>query len=101
MYILINLQHQIKENKNILAQGEVNERLLQSLLLIMRHEMKICGGVDAEFHAFISLAIDGGELLASYPGCFTGESAPSTHSIGGWVGSRVSQDSGEKISAPC
>jgi hypothetical protein len=54
--------------------------------------MKTCGGVDVQFHAVISLALEGGELLAPYPGCFTGERTPSTHSIGGLVGSRVSQD---------
>jgi hypothetical protein len=35
----------------------------------------------------LTSAIDGGELSASRPGCFTPrERAPGTHSIGGWVG---------------
>jgi len=45
------------------------------------------GGVEVQLHAFLTLAIDGGEWSASCPSCFTyGERASSIHWIGGWVG---------------
>jgi hypothetical protein len=38
----------------------------------------------------LTLALDGGEWLASSLGCFMpGERAPGIHGIGGWVGSRA------------
>jgi hypothetical protein len=41
----------------------------------------------------LTLALDGGEWLASFPGHFTPrEIAPGTHWIGGWVGPRAVLD---------
>jgi hypothetical protein len=38
----------------------------------------------------LTSALDGGEWSASSPGCFTPrETAPGTHWIGGWVGTRA------------
>jgi hypothetical protein len=41
---------------------------------------------------FLTLALDGGEWLASQSDCFTPEErAPGTHCIGGWVGPRANR----------
>jgi hypothetical protein len=45
------------------------------------------GGITPPF--FLTLAIDGRELAASYNGCFMpGERVPCTHWTGGWMGSK-------------
>jgi hypothetical protein len=51
-------------------------------------------GVEAQFHAFLTSALDGGEWSASRPGRFIPrERAPGTPWIGGcWVGVRAGQD---------
>jgi hypothetical protein len=54
--------------------------------------MKIYEGVDVYTHVFLTLALAGGECLASRPGRCT----PGTHWIGGWVGSRTDLDDMEK-----
>jgi hypothetical protein len=59
--------------------------------------MKAYGGVDVERHIFLTSALVGVEWSASHPGRFTsGERAPSTHWIGGWVGPRAGLDDVEK-----
>jgi hypothetical protein len=59
--------------------------------------MKAYGGVDIQTHIFLASALVGGEWSASCLGCFTsGERAPSTHWIGGWVDPRASLDDVEK-----
>jgi hypothetical protein len=59
--------------------------------------MKACGGVDVSIHVFMTTALVGGEWSASRPGRFTtGERAPGTHWIGGWVGPRTGLDDVEK-----
>jgi hypothetical protein len=46
--------------------------------------MKPYWGVEVELHAFLTLALYGGEWSASRPGLFTPrERSPSTHCIGG------------------
>jgi hypothetical protein len=48
--------------------------------------MKANVGVDVQIHIFLTSAIAGGEWSASRPSQFTsGEGAPDTHWIGGWV----------------
>jgi hypothetical protein len=43
------------------------------------HAMDACEEVDVDIHAFLTSALDGGEWLASHPGCFTTEKrAPHT-----------------------
>jgi hypothetical protein len=55
--------------------------------------MKAKVGMDVQIHIFLTSALVGGEWSASRPGRFTtGERAPSTHWIGGWVGPRVGLD---------
>jgi len=49
---------------------------------------KIDGGVEVEFHSFLTSALDGDEWSVSHPGCFTA----STHLTEGWVGARFSLD---------
>jgi hypothetical protein len=59
--------------------------------------------VEVQFHAFLSLALDGGERLALCTGCFIpGEITSSTHWIGGLVGPRAGLEvvSKRKISVP-
>jgi hypothetical protein len=59
--------------------------------------MKEYGGVGVEIHTFLTSALVGGQWSASRPGRFTsGESAPGTHSIGGWVDPRAGLDDMEK-----
>jgi hypothetical protein len=49
--------------------------------------MQAYKGVDVQIHIFLTLTLAGGEWSASRPCRFTsGEGAPSTHCLGGWVG---------------
>jgi hypothetical protein len=55
--------------------------------------MKAYWGVAVWLHAFLTLALDGGEWSASRPGLFAPrERAPVSHRIGGWMGSRAGLD---------
>jgi hypothetical protein len=58
-------------------------------------------GAEAQLHAFLVSALDGGEWSVSRLGRFiTGEKVPDTHWIGNWVGPRAGLDAvGETISA--
>jgi hypothetical protein len=59
--------------------------------------MKVYGGVDVQTRVFLTLALIGGEWLASHPCCLaSGERVPSTHWIGGWVGPIAGLDDMEK-----
>jgi hypothetical protein len=59
--------------------------------------MKAYGGVDVEIHIFLTSALVGGEWSASRLGRFTsGDRAPGTHWIGGWVDPRAGLDDLEK-----
>jgi hypothetical protein len=52
--------------------------------------MKAYGAVDVQIHIFLTSALVGGEWSASRPGRFTtGERAPGSHCIGGWVDPRA------------
>jgi hypothetical protein len=63
----------------------------------MHYAMKANGGMDAEIHIFLTLALVGGEWWASHPSHVNpGERAPSTHLIGGWVGRRADLDDVER-----
>jgi hypothetical protein len=63
--------------------------------------MKTHRGVDVEIHVFLTSVLVGGEWLASRPSCFTsGEGAPGTHWIGGWVGPRSGLDTVENRKNP-
>jgi hypothetical protein len=68
----------------------------------MQYAMKAYGGVDVQFHIFLTLALVGGEWSASRPGRFTPrERAPGTHWKAGWVGPRTSlDDMGKKKISP-
>jgi hypothetical protein len=55
--------------------------------------MKLYGGVDVQIHIFLSSALVGVECSASRPDRFTtGERAPGTLCIGGWVNPRAGLD---------
>jgi len=59
--------------------------------------MKTYWGVEIYCHAFLILALDGGEWSASRSGRFiSGGRAPGTHWIGGWMGPRAGLDAVEK-----
>jgi hypothetical protein len=59
--------------------------------------MKAYGGVDVYIQIFLTSALVGGEWSASRPGRFTsGEIAPGTHWIGGWVDPKAGLDNMEK-----
>jgi hypothetical protein len=50
---------------------------------------------------FLTLALDGSKLLASYPFCFTPrERTSGTYCTGGWVGPRAGLDAVEKRNIP-
>jgi hypothetical protein len=52
--------------------------------------MKNYGVVDVQVHVFLASTLDGGEWSASRPCRFIpGETAPSNHWIGRWVGPRA------------
>jgi hypothetical protein len=52
--------------------------------------MKECRGVEVQLYSFLTLALEGGELLASLPGCFT-------PLMGACVGPRADLDVLEKL----
>jgi len=55
--------------------------------------MKAYGGVKTGLHAFLNLAVGGGEWSASRPDGFNpNKMAPDTYCIGGCVGSRPGVD---------
>jgi hypothetical protein len=59
--------------------------------------MKAYGGVDVLIHVLLTTALVGGEWSASRPGRFTsGERAPGTHWIGGWVDPRAGLEDEER-----
>jgi hypothetical protein len=59
--------------------------------------MKAYDGIDVKIHIFFTSALVGGERSVSRPGRFIPrESAPGTHSMGGWVGPRAGLDVVEK-----
>jgi hypothetical protein len=59
--------------------------------------MKAYGGVDVYVHIFLTSSLAEGEWSASRPCRFTsGERAPGTHWIGGWVDPRACLDDVEK-----
>jgi hypothetical protein len=60
--------------------------------------MKAYGVEDIQIHIFLTSVLDEDEESASFPGRFiSGERAPDTHWIGGWVGPRTGLDDVEKI----
>jgi hypothetical protein len=67
--------------------------------------MKTYCGMEVEFHAFLTLAVDVGEWLASQSAVFTtGEKVPDTHWVGRWMVSRARLDTGwykEKSLSAC
>jgi hypothetical protein len=59
--------------------------------------MKAYGEVDVWVHAFLTLALVGGEWSASRSGRFTpAERTPGIHWMGDWVGPRTTLDDMEK-----
>jgi hypothetical protein len=57
------------------------------LCLIKQHAVKIYEGAEVHLHAFLTVALDGGEWSAIISGCFNPEErAPSTNSVEGWMG---------------
>jgi len=50
----------------------------------------MCTGAEVYLHTVLTLALYGGEWLASHSSHFNhGERVPYTHWLGGWVGSRA------------
>jgi hypothetical protein len=59
--------------------------------------MKAYGGVDVQFHIFLTSVLTGGEWSASRPCRFIpGERVPDTNWIGGYVGPKAGLDDVEK-----
>jgi hypothetical protein len=65
--------------------------------MIKHYAMKAYGGVDVQSHLLLTSALGGSEWSASRYGRFTsGERAPCTRSIRGWVGLRTCLDDMQK-----
>jgi hypothetical protein len=61
--------------------------------LTKHHATKTYGWMEIQLHAFLTLALDGDEWLASQPGRLNPrERAPGAHWIGGWLDPRVGLD---------
>jgi hypothetical protein len=61
-------------------------------------------GTDSSLHAFLIVALDGGEWSALRTGRFSPtETAPGTHWVGSWVGPSADVDAvaKRKIPSPC
>jgi hypothetical protein len=70
----------------------VKVKVKLSLCYTKHHAIKTHGGGDIDY-VFLITTLDGGEWSASLSGRFTsGETAPSTHCIGGQVGYRAGLD---------
>jgi hypothetical protein len=62
-------------------------------LFIIQYAMKTYGLVEVQLHAFLTLALDGGEWSASRPSSFTSsEKAAGINWTGGWVDPRTGLD---------
>jgi hypothetical protein len=73
------------------------EKVKLPFWLIKHYAMKTNGGVVVQTHIFLTSALVEGEWSNSRPGRFTsGEGAPVTHWIGGWVGLRAGLGDMEK-----
>jgi hypothetical protein len=65
--------------------------------LVKHYAMKAYRGGDVQIHIFLTSALLEGECSGSRPSRFTtGERAPVTHWIGGWVDPRADVDDVEK-----
>jgi hypothetical protein len=69
-----------------------------NILSLIKHHF-IGGGVEVQLHAFLTLAIDGGECSASRSGHFTPK-VISSHYPGGRVGFRACLDAVAKKKIP-
>jgi hypothetical protein len=68
----------------------MNVKIKLPLCLVKYRSMGAYGGVKVYFHAFLTLALDGGEWFASRPGSFTlRKDLPVTT---GWVGIEAGPD---------
>jgi hypothetical protein len=73
-----------------------------SLYLIKHYAMKTYGRVKVQLHDFLTSALDGGELSASRPGCFTLRGKSPRYPLDRRLGGPPSRSGscGEKISRP-
>jgi hypothetical protein len=79
----------------------LHHSLISQCCDVVRNPMKAYGGMDVHIRVFFTSALLGGKCSTSRPGRFTsGERAPGTHWIGGWVDLRAGLDDVEKILAP-
>jgi hypothetical protein len=63
--------------------------------------MKAYIGSEGKFHAFLTLALDQGEWLASLPGSLSPGNSPCNHWIGGRMDPRADLEAVEKRKIPC
>jgi hypothetical protein len=83
---------------------KVKLKLSLCFLLTELNAIETYWGNGGIAHAFFTSALDGGKWSASRSGRFTTrERAPSTHWIGGWVGSKAGLEAvvKRKIPSPC
>jgi len=60
------------------------------------------GEEEVQLHTFLTLALDGSECSASWPGHFTPEErTPGTHWTGGWTDPRAHSDEATKRKILC
>lgn len=62
------------------------------------HTMKAYWEVELQLYSFFTSVVSWGEQSASHAMCFIAkESAPSAHSVGGWMGPTSSLDTSKEI----
>jgi hypothetical protein len=98
LLLLLRLRTDKKSNLNSLSGVAKAAKVQLSLCLTKHYVIKTYGEVDTYTHIFLTSAVYGDERSDPLRGRFTsGERAPGTHWIGGWVGLRTGLERGSNV----